>query len=519
MSKKISFIITAILVLGMVFACQSAGDGKSASETTDIVVVGAGITGYAAAIKAKTDNPSLDVTILEKQGFVGGTTRTANGGWSIFVYDADQYANLQDFTAAYNTQYINLPGIINPDMVAPANRGVTMPNTGFPDYAKTYNVFRQAKMVVQDFFTNICDVVFEPRQGAGPKVTSPPGELGGSVLIDTLDAKAKSLGIKVYVECKAESIIMDNGRAVGVRANGGALTINAKKVILATGGFSMNPERVAAWAGNEPGLNYIQSFAAVGTTGEGIQMAFDAGGAAYESTFSNVCRLSYDVALLNVAGEAWYYWANGAPWPTHALPMEDLIIVNNEGNRIAAETIDGGTFAWWMVHENKGPYWVIFGDGQMSDAEEEALAAGVAAVPASVKTAASVSSIASAMGLNAQGAANLQNAITAWNASVAAGRDSVIPGKNMANARAISGNTYWAAKVFPNVWDSSGGVKTNDDGQVLKANGSVVPNLYAAGAVSNRAYFNQYYLGGTSLPTYSTTGYLAGKHAAAHIGD
>lgn len=501
-----------------IIACVSSKNVKS-TETADIVVVGAGIAGYAAAIKAKVDNPNLAITILEKQDYVGGTTRLALGGWSIWVYSADQYTNLQNFSAAYNTQYIDLPGIINPDMVTSANARITMPGTGYPDYAKTYNVFRQSKMVVQDFFAKICGVVFETRANGSPKVTSPPDEIGGSVLIRTLDAKAKALGIKVYTECKVESILMNNSAAVGVTANGGSITVNAKKVILASGGFSRNPERVAAWAGNEPGLTYIQSFADVSGTGEGIQMAYDVGAAAYESTFSTVCRISYDVALLNVAGEAWYYWAQAAPWPTHSLPLEELIVVNNEGNRIGAETMDGGTFAWWMVHENKTPYWVIFGDEQMSSDEETALAAGVAAVPASVKTANSLSALAGAMGLNSQGAANLQNAVTVWNASVAAGKDSAVPGKNMQNARAISGRTYWAAKVFPNVWDSMGGVKTNDEGQVLKADGTVIPNLYAAGAMANRAYFNQYYLGGTSLPTYSTAGYLAGKHAAAHIGD
>ncbi|MCL2374846.1 MAG: FAD-binding protein, partial [Treponema sp.] len=132
------------------------------------------------------------------------------------------------------------------------------------------------------------------------------------------------------------------------------------------------------------------------------------------------------------------------------------------------------------------------------------------------------------------------------------------PGANAANANAnlirflndadqdAAGNVgttsgpFWAVRVYPAAWDSSGGVATDVWGRVLTARfpatsggstgmsggfnadyilnaAAVIQNLYATGAVANRQFFAYAYQGGSSVSIQATAGVIAGRHAARDI--
>ncbi len=62
-----------------------------------------------------------------------------------------------------------------------------------------------------------------------------------------------------------------------------------------------------------------------------------------------------------------------------------------------------------------------------------------------------------------------------------------------------------------------GGVKTDDVGHVLTADGDVIENLFAVGEVSDHDIFGQYYVGGMSMSTFAAGGQITGRTAAQEL--
>ncbi len=62
-----------------------------------------------------------------------------------------------------------------------------------------------------------------------------------------------------------------------------------------------------------------------------------------------------------------------------------------------------------------------------------------------------------------------------------------------------------------------GGVKTNENFQVLREDGSIINNLYAGGECANRVLYNQVYMSGSAVQFAATSGRMSGAHAAQSI--
>jgi fumarate reductase flavoprotein subunit len=92
---------------------------------------------------------------------------------------------------------------------------------------------------------------------------------GGVVALKTIHEKVKSYGGQVMYETPGESLIKDaNGKITGVvakKADGTELRINAKSVVLATGGFGGNEEMMKAEFGEKAGTGLIKT-----ATGDGV---------------------------------------------------------------------------------------------------------------------------------------------------------------------------------------------------------------------------------------------------------
>ncbi|MGN1405577.1 MAG: FAD-binding protein [Erysipelotrichaceae bacterium] len=89
--------------------------------------------------------------------------------------------------------------------------------------------------------------------------------------------------------------------------------------------------------------------------------------------------------------------------------------------------------------------------------------------------------------------------------------------KPAANLVALDAAPYYAVKFYPTTFGSQGGVLTDEGGRCLNANNEAIVGLYAAGADSNRYYYNENYVLAASLGIYATTGRLTGMAAAADI--
>ena len=129
-----------------------------------------------------------------------------------------------------------------------------------------------------------------------------------------------------------------------------------------------------------------------------------------------------------------------------------------------------------------------------------------------VVSADSIEALAGEMGVDA---ANLQKTVEEYNEGIETGND---PFEKPAEISApVQEGPYYALKIFPVTMGTFGGVKTNDNFEVLDESGNPIPNLYAGGEVANKFLYNQVYMTGSSVQHALTSGRIAGEHAAGNL--
>ena len=235
-------------------------------QTFDVVIVGSGGAGLSAAIEAAKAGKS--VAIVEKMPTVGGNTLISGG----------------EMNAPGNWVQKNL-GITGDSVEAYYND--TMKggdNIGDPKlvHLMAEKALESAEWLRDDVHVEfLSDQLFQFGGHSFKRALIPKGHTGAE-LVSKLKAKAEELGVKIFLNVKAEELIQDaNGRVTGVKA-----TDKTKKevtflatngVVLTTGGFGSNIEMRKQY--NKEYDERYKSTDTVGTTGDGIVMAQKAGAA------------------------------------------------------------------------------------------------------------------------------------------------------------------------------------------------------------------------------------------------
>jgi fumarate reductase flavoprotein subunit len=245
----------SIFILGLFFAL-SATLGFAADKTynVDLCIVGAGAGGLSAGMAA-TD-AGLKTLILEKMPILGGGGNYMEGTFAvnskmqqedqIDITVEQQFKRVMDF----HHWRINA-NALNHWLKETANtiswlqdHGVTLTRVRKTSYdsPRTWHMF----------------------QGGH-----------GTILVRVFSQKIKAKGGTILTETPAKSLIIKNGRVTGVNAvdaEGDKITVHAKAVILATGGFSDNKEMVKKY------LKVPYEYAGpAGRDGDGIRMLQQAG--------------------------------------------------------------------------------------------------------------------------------------------------------------------------------------------------------------------------------------------------
>lgn len=450
----------------------------------DVVVVGSGISGLATAISAAENG--ANVVVLEKMATTGGTT-AISGGYLICV-ESETYANsekddsLETFRAFWNERM--------------AYSGA---ESGYPDEARWELVMPKTGETVDWLVTNGVSFNEDLTNLFGNfPVANNPG--GGRQLIDEMIVTAESLGVEVITECKATSLVLDNGAVVGVVAESAdeIITYHTSAVVLATGGISANEELVEQYSPKVSAAGTI-STAAAGCTGDGFLMALDAGAVAFDNFFTSIASTTVDPEFASAVAEA------------SSLTTVAQLGVNSKAERFASESpaYFGDALGSDMIQDGNAPFWYIY---DSSNADITAiLENGVAAnVVAKGET---IAELAAAMGVDADA---LQATYDAYAECVASGVDSQYA-KPSDYLVSLETAPYYAVKFYPTTFGSQGGVLTDEGGRCLNANNEVIVGLYATGADSNRYYYNENYVLAASLGIYATTGRLTGEAVAVDI--
>jgi fumarate reductase flavoprotein subunit len=444
-------------------ASQTA-PGRSSTDT--VIVVGAGGCGLVAALAGA--QRGAQVLLLEKTDSPGGTTALSHGG-----------------VIASGTRFQRQAGI--EDDPGQLVQEILRRNGGQSDIGVTERLAQRSAGVVE-WLADLTGVEFEVSlRQVGHSAPRSHTWGSGPVLIQHLMAAVeRQENLRLRCSTAAVSLDLDDGGAVtGVVTEGGVIA--GAKVILAAGGFGASHDLLSQYIPKAADMPYEGHH---GSTGDGLRMGMAAGGAAedlgafqpYPAYFTPL-RLPVPQDVLHLGG----------------------IQVDEHGRRFVDETKFPGLLGAKRLELPSEEAYEIF-DERVYESARGALAKVIdAGILEKGKT---VKELAQGLGVDPLG---LDQTIREYNAAAAQGRDEF--GRTVS---ASLGLPLYGVKVWVALYHTQGGLKVNTNAQVLRPDGSVVPNLYAGGgaatAVSGPGPAG--YLPGNGLFTALGLGKLAGEHAA-----
>ncbi len=488
---------------------------------TDILVVGAGNAAFCAALAARERGCS--VTVLERapEEERGGNSRFTAGAFRFVHNGADDLREL-------------MPDLTEQE-IANSDFGTYTEEQFFDDLARVTEYRADPDLVEllvkrsreTLLWTRSKGVRFIPMWGRqafkidgrfkfwGGIVLEAWG--GGPGLSDTLFEAAKRNGIEVIYGARAVDLLYNDAvQGVRVRHEGKTVEIKSKATVLACGGFEANAEWRTRYLGT--GWDVAKVRGTRFNTGDGIRMALDIGAMPWG----------------NWSGCHAVGWERNAPafgdltvgdnFQKHSYPLG--IMLNARGERFVDEGADirNYTYAKYgrVILQQPGQFaWQIFDSKVIPLLRDEYRIQQVTRVRAD-----SLEELAGKLeDVDATGALETIKAYNAavrsdipFNPAIKDGRCTeglTVPKSNWANT--IDEPPFEAYAVTCGITFTFGGLRINENAQVLDSDGNVIPGLYAAGElVGGLLYFN--YPGGTGLMAGSVFGRIAGSSAGKVAG-
>ncbi|HUA41307.1 MAG TPA: FAD-binding protein [Streptosporangiaceae bacterium] len=465
-----------------------------AGPAVDVAVVGFGVAGGCAAVEAAAAGAS--VVVLERAAVAGGTSALAGGhfylGGGTAVQRATGHADSPDEMYAYLMA-------VTPDPEPDKIRAYADGSAGHCDWLESLGFefersYYPEKAVIQPETQGLMytgnENVWPFRELAlpaprGHKVPVPGDTGGAKLVVDLLVRRASELGVEIRYETAATGLITNGEGVTGVRWRSptGTGELTAGSVILAAGGFVMNAEMVARHVPHLAEKPFV-----LGTPyddGTGILLGLSAGGQA----------LHMDQAFIT------------APFYPPARLLTG-IIVNRQGRRFVAEDSYHSRTSGFVLDQPGSAAYLIVDSAHMERPE-------FPLVPF-IDGWETIEEMEADLRIPA---GNLTATMTAYNAAAAGGEDPEF--RKHPDWVEPQDTGPWAAfdltlgrAVYAGF--TLGGLRCTVDGQVQRADGSVITGLYAAGAcASNIAQDAKGYCSGIQLGEGSFFGRRAGRRAAA----
>ena len=473
-------------------AVDGPADVVEESYDADVAVIGAGGAGLVAAVAAA--QTGAKVVVLEKIDIDGGSTNVSEGALNAVDPERQEKQGIEDSVAThYAATWEGGHKTGTPELI------------GYLVHNALDSVHWLEKLGVR-----FKDTIGSATGSLGQR-SHYPYTPSGNTYIRTLAEQCGKLGVTILHSCDATELITADGAVAGVKAvrpDGQEVSVNAKSVVIATGGFGANVEyrqevNTGVWSDvvldSTIGCTNINPCA----QGEGLKLA--------ESAGAELVGLA-DIQL------------HPCGTPGTGL-MEDIrtsgrnrIFVNEAGERFVNEGAARDTLCKAIFAQTNSTYWVVvnklrYPDTTTPDANGATIENMVAT--GHVTAADTVEELAAATGMDA---AKLQASIDAYNAVVAGEAEDELGfvANNTADAQMTEGPWYACRKV-PTVHHTMGGIRVNLSSQAVDADGNPVAGLYAAGEVTGGTH-GENRLGGNAIADCVTFGRNAGVQAAINAG-
>ncbi|MFL2097830.1 flavocytochrome c [Marinilactibacillus psychrotolerans] len=440
------------------------------NDKVDIVVVGAGGAGMAAAISAKLSG--ANVVLVEQLNEIKGNTIKSSAGMNASESKFQSKQNVEDSNECF--------------------------------FQETYKGGNQAndKELLKYFVNHSADAIdwldglgitlsdLTKTGGMSVNRTHRPadGSAIGQYLVSGLLKKIKELNIPILFQSKAEKLLVKNSKIVGVQIEDNLKEkkkILADCVIVTTGGFGANKVLLQKYA---PQLDGIITTNHPGTQGSGIQMIQAIGGAVRDLNQVQIHPTVHQETGILV---------------TEALRGEGALLVNKWGNRFVEE-LDRRDVVSDAILKLEEPYAYLIFNNKI---RKRVPAVSFYEYKKMVYSKGSIKELAQYLKMTEN---NLKQSVKVWNVPPVS--QSVREG---ATETPMNGGPYFAIKIAPGIHHTMGGVKINIHAEVLNKNGESIKGLYAAGETVGGLH-GQNRIGGNAIAETIVFGRTAGDKAAEY---
>ena len=457
----------------------------------DVVVVGAGGAGLAAAVVAHDAGAS--VLLIESESQVGGSTRLSGGVFYAAGTSVQRAAGVDgDTPSAMYEYYMTLnqwrvePALVHRlcDEAAPALEWLISLGVEFSPEA---------------LYVSGVESVARGHSATG---------MGASIAA-ALEQARRLRSIDLALNTRVERLLVEDRHVVGVRACG--QDVRSGAVIISTGGFGQNPDMLERYYPEATAAgDWTWSISAPGARGDGIVL-----GQGVEAAIVGYNR----GLLLTTPGFHKQLEVYVPGW---------LVYVNREGRRFVNETAAYAVMAG-VIKEQGGVAFAVFDEASRAQAEPDPIYAdafSAGALPLNwvntvledmanegrIIRADTLEEVAVRAGINPRA---LNATIEHYNADVVRGTDSAFH-KDAKVLRPIDKPPFYAVEVRPAiVCLTSTGLRIDSDCHVMSTAERVIPGLYAAGETTGGVLGDRYIGGGNSIANAIVFGRIAGTAAAA----
>jgi fumarate reductase flavoprotein subunit len=449
----------------------------------DLVVIGSGIAGQAAAASAA--EAGLSVVLLEKTGSLGGSTAMSGGFFAFSGTDEQAAEGIRDSAELFLNDMVTAGG-------GASDRGLLQ--TYLDHQAETYTWLKDQ------------GVVFRALEiSSGQSAPRSHNSVITEVLA-TLQRNFTSHGGEIRLNHRATRLIREDGKVTAVvvqSPDGEALFRSRGGIVLATGGFSRSTDLLRTFA---PEALAAIPYGGKGNTGDGLKMAWKLG--------AGMADMSYVTATYGShpeTGEEFHELLTAY--------YMGAIVVNTAGNRFMNESQSYKVLGREVLKEAEGLGFQIF-DARTRAKSHPGIPLndiGMLENIGHVHKADTLEELAELAGIDAAG---LQATVARYNASVAGdqadetGRTSLCNG--VGELLPLDQAPFYAYPAKALMTTTYCGVTITTDAQVVDIDGEVIDGLYAIGEVTG-GFHGAAYMTGTSLGKGAVFGRIVAQHAAAHL--
>ncbi|MBP1925800.1 fumarate reductase flavoprotein subunit [Sedimentibacter acidaminivorans] len=498
----------------------------SKNYEADVIVIGGGASGITAAVASAEKDAS--VIVLEKGSTTGGA---ANMGMGIFAVESKyQKAQLVDFSKedAFNllmnyTHWRVDARLVRKYIEQSSNTIEWMESLGV-EFLGAYKYFEKSTQTWHIVKT---------------KGSNAPAERSASNMFRALTERSEELGVEILYNTKATQILMENGYVTGVEfvgEDGEKVIAECNAVIVATGGFGDNPKMIQDILGYEWGKD-LHSFRIPGVQGEGLRMLWEAGAGktvpTMELTFTtpgvtDVFKTLSETMrqpnlMVNLDGKRFY----NEELMSNTVYTGNAISLQRE--RMAFTIIDDSILNTYRktgldyvtIHHNIKTVdkWdkelqTYLSGGQSEKTGLSELHNEEQKHQVNIYEADTLEELCEKTGICLE---NLKQTLEEYNESCTTSDEMFF--KKHKYMKPFKSGKFYAARHYPAGYGSLGGVKTNDNMEVLNDAGIKISGLYACGTDACNIYGDSYcfFLPGNTMSFAVNSGRIAGYSAVEYM--